>query len=64
MVTVVDVEDAQHAWGEGIVAIATAHSTVAIMLKLPRYVGVLYAYIDPQFVQTNFGCNRAIPSDI
>ena len=45
MVTVADVEDAQHAWGEGIVAIATAHSTGGDYVEVARnHVETLYAY--------------------
>ena len=45
MVTVADVEDAQHAWGEGIVAIATAHSTGGDYVETAReHVETLYAY--------------------
>ena len=45
MVTVADVEDAQQAWGEGIVAIATAHSTGGDYVEVARnHVETLYAY--------------------
>ena len=45
MVTLVDVEDAQQAWGEGIVAIATAHSTGGDYVEVARnHVETLYAY--------------------
>ena len=45
MVTVADVEGAQHAWGEGIVAIATAHSTGGDYVEVARnHVETLYAY--------------------
>jgi hypothetical protein len=45
MVTVADVESAQHAWGEGIVAIATAHSTGGDYVEVARnHVETLYAY--------------------
>ena len=45
MVTVADVEDAQHAWGEGIVAIATVHSTGGDYVEVARnHVETLYAY--------------------
>ena len=45
MVTLGDVEDAQQAWGEGIVAIATAHSTGGDYVEVARnHVETLYAY--------------------
>ena len=45
MVTLGDVEDAQKAWGEGIVAIATAHSTGGDYVEVARnHVETLYAY--------------------
>ena len=45
MVTVADVERAQHAWGEGIVAIATAHSAGGDYVEVARnHVETLYAY--------------------
>ena len=45
MVTVADVEGAQHDWGEGIVAIATAHSTGGDYVEVARnHVETLYAY--------------------
>ena len=45
MVTVEDVEDAQHAWGEGIVAIATAHTSGGDYVEIAReHVETLYAY--------------------
>ena len=45
MVTLGDVEDAQKAWGEGIVAIATAHSTGGDYVEVARnHVDTLYAY--------------------
>ena len=45
MVTVADVEGAQHTWGEGIVAIATAHSTGGDYVEVARnHVETLYAY--------------------
>ena len=44
MVTLGDVEDAQQAWGEGIVAIATAHSTGGDYVEVARnHVETLYA---------------------
>ena len=45
MVTLGDVEDAQQAWGEGIVAIATAHCTGGDYVEVARnHVETLYAY--------------------
>ena len=45
MVTVADVEGAQHAWGEGIVAIATAHTSGGDYVEIAReHVETLYAY--------------------
>ena len=45
MVTLGDVEDAQQAWGEGIVAIATAHSKGGDYVEVARnHVETLYAY--------------------
>ena len=45
MVTVEDVEDAQHAWGEGIVAIAAAHTSGGDYVEIAReHVETLYAY--------------------
>ena len=45
MVTLGDVEDAQQAWGEGIVAIATAHSTGGDYVEVARnHIETLYAY--------------------
>jgi len=45
MVTLGDVEGAQQAWGEGIVAIATAHSTGGDYVEVARnHVETLYAY--------------------
>jgi len=45
MVTLGDVEDAQQAWGEGIVAIATAYSTGGDYVEVARnHVETLYAY--------------------
>ena len=45
MVTLGDVEDAQKAWGEGIVAIATARSTGGDYVEVARnHVETLYAY--------------------
>ena len=45
MVTVADVEDAQHAWGEGIVAIAAAHTSGGDYVEIAReHVETLYAY--------------------
>ena len=45
MVTLGDVEDAQPAWGEGIVAIATAHCTGGDYVEVARnHVETLYAY--------------------
>ena len=45
MVTIGDVEDAQQAWGEGIVAIATAHSAGGDYVEVARkHVETLYAY--------------------
>ena len=45
MVTLGDVEDAQQAWGEGIVAIVTAHSTGGDYVEVARnHVETLYAY--------------------
>ena len=45
MVSLADVEDAQQAWGEGIVAIATAHSTGGNYVEVARnHVETLYAY--------------------
>ena len=45
MVTLGDVEDAQQAWGEGIVAIAMAHSTGGDYVEVARnHVETLYAY--------------------
>ena len=45
MVTIGDVEDAQQAWGEGIVAIATAHNTGGDYVEVARkHVETLYAY--------------------
>ena len=45
MVTVADVESAQHAWGEGIVAIAAAHTSSGDYVEIAReHVETLYAY--------------------
>ena len=45
MVTLGDVEDAQQAWGEGIVAIATAYCTGGDYVEVARnHVETLYAY--------------------
>ena len=45
MVTLGDVEGAQQAWGEGIVAIATAHSKGGDYVEVARnHVETLYAY--------------------
>ena len=45
MVTVTEVESAQKAWGEGIVAIALAHSTGGDYVSIARnHVDSLYAY--------------------
>ena len=45
MVTVADVEDAQHAWGEGIVAISTAYNSGGDYVEIARtHVETLYAY--------------------
>ena len=45
MVTVTEVESAQNAWGEGIVAIAHAHSTGGDYVSIARnHVESLYAY--------------------
>ena len=45
MVTVTEVESAQQAWGEGIVAIAHAHSTGGDYVSIARnHVDSLYAY--------------------
>ena len=45
MVTVSEVESAQQAWGEGIVAIAHAHSTGGDYVSIARnHVETLYAY--------------------
>ena len=45
MGTLGDVEDAQQAWGEGIVAIATAHCTGGDYVEVARnHVETLYAY--------------------
>jgi hypothetical protein len=45
MVKVEDVEDAQHAWGEGIVAIAAAHTSGGDYVEIAReHVETLYAY--------------------
>ena len=45
MVTVADVEGAQHAWGEGIVAISTAHNSGGDYVEIARtHVETLYAY--------------------
>ncbi len=45
MVTVADVENAQLAWGDGIVAIASAHKTGGDYVQIARnHVETLYAY--------------------
>ena len=45
MVTVAEVKDAQRAWGEGIVAIATAHTNGGDYISLAtNHVNTLYAY--------------------
>jgi hypothetical protein len=45
MVTVTDVENAQQAWGEGIIAIAEAHRTGGDYVQVARnHVDTLYAY--------------------
>ena len=45
MVTVAEVKDAQRAWGEGIVAIATAHTNGGDYVGLAKdHVNTLYAY--------------------
>ncbi len=45
MVTVMDVEKAQRAWGEGIVSIATAHNTGMDYIERARkHIKSLYAY--------------------
>ena len=45
MVTVADVENAQHTWGEGIVAISTAHVSGGDYVAIARkHVETLYAY--------------------
>ena len=45
MVTMMDVEKAQRAWGEGIVSIATAHNTGMDYVKRARtHIKSLYAY--------------------
>ena len=45
MVSVIDVENAQQAWGEGIVAISKAHSTGSDYIKRARlHVESLYGY--------------------
>ena len=45
MVTVADVENAQLAWGDGIVAIAAAHKTGGDYVQIARnHVETLYAY--------------------
>ena len=45
MVTVADVECAQHAWGEGIVAISTAYNSGGDYVEIARtHVETLYAY--------------------
>lgn len=45
MVTVADVEGAQHAWGEGIVGISTAHNSGGDYVEIARtHVETLYAY--------------------
>ena len=45
MVTATEVESAQNAWGEGIVAIAHAHSTGGDYVSIARnHVESLYAY--------------------
>ena len=45
MVTVADVEDAQHAWGEGIVAISTEYNSGGDYVEIARtHVETLYAY--------------------
>ena len=48
MVTVADVENAQLAWGDGIVAIASAHKTGGDYVQIARnHVETLYAYDMP-----------------
>jgi hypothetical protein len=45
MVSVIDVENAQQAWGEGIVAISKAHSTGSDYIKRARlHIESLYVY--------------------
>ena len=45
MVSVIDVENAQQAWGEGIVAISKAHSTGSDYIKRARiHIESLYGY--------------------
>ena len=44
MVTVMDVEKAQRAWGEGIVSIATAHNTgMDYVERARKHIKSLYA---------------------
>ena len=45
MVTVADVENAQLAWGDGIVAIASAHKNGGDYVQIARnHIETLYAY--------------------
>ena len=56
MVTVADVENAQLAWGDGIVAIASAHKTGGDYVQIARnHVETLYAYdITPVLFKPTF----------
>ncbi len=56
MVTVADVENAQKAWGEGVVAIAAAHSSEEDYVERARlHVESLYAYdISPVLFKPTF----------
>ena len=56
MVTVADVEKAQQAWGEGVVAIAAAHDTgMDYIQRAHSHVETLYAYdIGPVLFKPTF----------